>query len=188
MGFVLAANVVLDDTVVVLYQPPDAPTRRRLGPRGGPSGRNLLVDEWDGGHEPGKFAGPPVIRAYWPNASYSVIRRWHPESKDFTGWYVNLERPWTRTALGFDSEDYILDVVFTEDRSAWTIKDEDELDWAVENGTVSGQFAETVRRACDQAISDSASNIGIFGMDWSIITPNQAWSKPVMPPAWSIKN
>lgn len=185
MGFVLAANVMLDDTMIALYQPPGAPTRRRLGARGGPSGRNLLVDEWDGRHHASTFGGPPVVRAYLPGSSYSIIRRWNPQHNDFSGWYINLERPWTRTALGFDSEDFLLDIVFAEDRSTWTVKDEDELAWAVETGTISAELSATIRRAGDQAISDSASNGGVFGIDWSTITPNRAWSEPFMPTNWS---
>jgi hypothetical protein len=39
---------------------------------------------------------------------------------------VNLEQPWTRTALGFDSRDDVLDVTVTDNLSQCKLKDEDE--------------------------------------------------------------
>lgn len=38
--------------------------------------------------------------------------------------YVNIEEPWQRTPIGFDSRDHLLDIVVTVDLSTWHWKDE----------------------------------------------------------------
>ncbi len=51
-----------------------------------------------------------VLEKYRGSAAYSVIRTWCESDLRFNGWYVNLESPWVRTTVGFDSRDDILDV------------------------------------------------------------------------------
>ncbi len=46
-------------------------------------------------------------------AEFSVIRAGMGCGR-CEGWYVNLERRWSRTPIGFDSRDDVLDVVAAE--------------------------------------------------------------------------
>lgn len=90
---VLSTFVVEDSSdVIALFQPAAAPCQRRTGRRGGPSGRNMLPDGWDGGYEETSFRGPSVVRLHPIGQSYSVIRSWDAGRKAFSGWYVNLEQ------------------------------------------------------------------------------------------------
>ena len=45
---------------------------------------------------------------------------WWTTSWDFPGSYVNLEEPFRRTPLGFDSRDLQLDIVVDAECSPWT--------------------------------------------------------------------
>jgi len=77
--------------------------------------------------------------------SYSVIRTWLQAEERFHGWYVNLEQPWVRTEVGFDSRDDVLDVTVTDDLRECTLKDEDQLDFEVDLGTLTQDEAQSIR-------------------------------------------
>jgi hypothetical protein len=64
---------------------------------------------------------------YRPGDAYSVWRFQRADDQRLKMWYVNLEEPWTRTSIGFDSRDHGLDVVVAPDLSSWSWKDEDEM-------------------------------------------------------------
>src|SRR5205807_6354277 len=123
IGFVFAA-VVLEDgpSFTALFQPKGAPCKRRSGERSGPAGRQMLPGGWDGRHDDRAFAGPSTARVHPVGSGFAVLRHWDEHRRRYQGWYVNLERPWRRTPIGFDSRDDVLDltvrsvVVRTADR------------------------------------------------------------------------
>lgn len=150
MGFVLAGRVLVDDAdAIAIEQPVGAPVFRRAGRRGGPRGRMLLPGAWEGSHEEATWSGPHMVRLHPVGRSYSVIRAWVATEDRFDGWYVNLEQPWRRTAIGFDSRDDILDVTVSDDLSRCGLKDDDELDYAVEVGLRTAADAETARATAE---------------------------------------
>jgi hypothetical protein len=59
--------------------------------------------------------------------------------------YLNLEDPWRRSDLGFDSGDWELDIVGTP--TAWQQKDEDELEWSEQIGLVIPDWVARARSA-----------------------------------------
>ena len=120
VGFVLAA-IVLEDSpgVIALFQPTGGACKRRSGERGGPAGRQMLPGGWDGGHEDQVFPGPPTARVHPVGSGFSVLRRWDEHRRSYQGWYVNLERPWRRRPIGFDSRDDVLDLTVADDLGHW---------------------------------------------------------------------
>ena len=103
---------------------------------------------------------------------------------DFRGWYVNLEEPWHRTAIGFDSRDNLLDIVIAPDLSSWQWKDEDELAWAVETGRHRLDEAATFCVEGERVIQRLRRREPPFDQPWPDWRPDPAWSAPVLPPAW----
>ena len=65
------------------------------------------------------------------------------------------------------------------------MKGEDGLAWAIETGTIPAQLATTLSNASDEAIADSTSHRRAFGIDWTTITPDCAWTTALMPSAWN---
>lgn len=130
VGCTIPAVVVCDDEdAIALYQPPGVTCKVRTGRRGGPTGRLMLPDGWDGGYRDRHWIGSSV-RVHFLKPGYSIVRGWDAERAQFSGWYVNLELPWRRSRIGYDTRDLILDVTIAEDRSSWSWKDEDELAWS----------------------------------------------------------
>ena len=112
-----------------------------------------------------------LLRVLLPGRPFSVWLLWSPEW-EFISYYVNLETPFARSAVGFDSSDHTLDVCVRADRT-WYYKDQDELDARVEVGLVDAQAAAQVRRDGEQAVA--------LIEGWR---PDPAWPLPELPPGW----
>ncbi len=184
VGYTIASILVADTwQATVLLQPTGAPIKRRAGPRGGARGRTLA--QWDGTYEDRRWDGPPMLRLHPWGRSYSIIRAWDAAHDAATGWYINLERGWRRTTIGFDSEDLTLDITVADDLSTWDWKDEDELAWSVESGRYSAAEAEQIQEAGRQAVRDLKACCWPFAADWSAWRPDPAWPVAVLPADWA---
>jgi predicted RNA-binding protein associated with RNAse of E/G family len=146
------------------------------------SGRDLRLyrDHWN-------LAERRTSRAFlsfaWPEEPYGVLAFWEPDGT-FAGWYVNLETPLRRTALGFDFTDHCLDVLIPPGRSTWTWKDEDELEEAVGRGIFSAEQAARFRAEGERAAARIIGGQPPFDRDWSGWRPDPEWPVPVLPHGW----
>lgn len=165
VGAAIPSVVVADDEVhAALYQPAGTTLVTRTGRRGGPQGRNMYPGGWDGGHQESPWRGSGVLRVHRWDEPWSVWR-WRDDDGWRPGSYVNLERPWVRTPIGFDTQDWILDLV-VDATGAPTWKDDDELDWCEQVGTVSAEHAARVRRSGDLATAAIRAGDFPFDTDW----------------------
>ena len=112
-----------------------------------------------------------MLRVLLPDRPFSVWLLWSPEW-EFKSYYVNLEAPFVRAAVGFDSSDHTLDVCVRADRT-WYYKDQDELDARVEVSLVDAEAAARVRCDAKQAVA--------LIEGWQ---PDPAWPLPELPPGW----
>src|SRR5690606_9511378 len=83
-------------------------------------------------------------------AGFAVIARWGASFDDFTGFYVNVQGPLRRTAIGFDSMDQPLDVIIGPDLSV-RVKDADELDEAAADGFFSAAEVAEIHASAARA-------------------------------------
>jgi predicted RNA-binding protein associated with RNAse of E/G family len=144
----------------------------------------MLPGSWDGTHEDRVWPGPPTIRLHVFGTSFAVLRNRSFSDDAAEGWYVNLEAPWRRTKIGFDSCDLVLDVVPAPDLSSWSWKDRDELDWSVEQGKFSQRQADQILREGERAGASLVSGEFPFVEDWSAWRPEETWSVPQVPSGW----
>jgi hypothetical protein len=183
VGYCFPATVVADESArSVLFQPAGSVCMRRSGPRGGPQGRNLI--DWDGSYRD-VIVERSTVHMQLAGDPFWVIRGW--EDGGIVGWYINLAAPWTRFALGFDTEDHMLDVVVADDRSSWSWKDEDELAWMVERGSYAPERADEIRRNGESAIDRLERREPPFDdATWSGIVIDPAGPIPVLPEDWQV--
>jgi hypothetical protein len=185
VGYAHTARVLADDgDLVVLFQPPKTPHRERSGERGGPRGRNMVRGGWDGGHTEREWRGDGVVLVHRWSQPWSVWRWVDGDGVWSSHFYVNFERPWTRSRLGFDTEDWVLDLVITGDEHTVTVKDADELEWCVAAGTVTAEVAEVARRCADEVAAVAAAGGWPFDADWSVWQPDAAWEAQLLPSGW----
>ena len=122
------------------------------------------------------------LRVLLPGRAYSIWLFWTP-AWQFISYYVNLEAPFARSAVGFDSRDHVLDVCVRADRT-WYYKDQDELDTRVEVGMVTAKAAAGVRRDAEQAVALIEGWQPPFNAGLEQWRPDPAWPVPVLPPGW----
>jgi hypothetical protein len=120
-------------------------------------------------------SGPVIVHP--PGRAHTI---WHLyDAGAFSGWYVNLETPWRRTSLGFDSRDHVLDV-WVEPGGAWRWKDEDELVEAVAAGWLTQGEAEAARAEGERVLAEWP-----FPTGWEGRRSDPAWGTPALPEGWS---
>ena len=166
---------------VVLYIPAGTVGKRRTGERGGPGGR--MIVRWDGGHANIAWERTNVIRVYREGDGHSV---WF--AFDATTWapvwqYVNLEEPWLRTPIGFDSRDLYLDLWAEPGGGDWHWKDEDELDWVVAQGRIDAARVPFIRAEGERAVNRLRRDPRL-GVEWREWRPERAWRIPTLPARW----
>ena len=166
---------------VVLYLPAGTVGKRRTGERGGPHGRMLL--KWDGGHADMTWKGTNVLRLYRQGDPFSLWLAFDAVSWDLRWRYINLEDPWLRTPIGFDSRDVYLDLVAGPDGDDWQWKDEDELAWVVEQGRIESERATQIRADGERAI-EIVRGLGSLA-EWRRWRPDPSWPLPTVPARWS---
>ena len=170
-------HLLVEETpqLAVLYVPPGTRGRR---PR-----RALIEDpeqlrtlRWD--HVEHVWRGTHALRLLRPVAAHCIYVFWD-EDWEFRGWYVNLQSPFVRSALGFDTRDHALDVV-VEPGGRWRWKDEDHLELATSLGAFTEEEASAIRAEGERVLGEWP-----FPTGWESWRPDPAWETPTLPPDWS---
>ena len=117
---------------------------------------------------------PGEFRAIWVSWSHERV---------FQGWSVNIQSRLRRTHLGFDIQDYQLDILVEPDRS-WRLKDEDELALAVELGRLTAVQGEAVRAEGQRAVDEIERNEAAYADGWENWRPNGEFKPPKLIPGW----
>src|SRR5205814_261751 len=96
----------------------------------------------------------------------------------------NLQAPLQPTSFGFDTTDYLLDVLVPPDRSTWTWKDEDELEEAVALGLFSPEDVREFRAEGERAAGAIIERKPPFDEPWEEWRPDPTWPAPELPDGW----
>ena len=123
-----------------------------------------------------------VLHVLLPGRRYSVWLFWSADW-EFLSYYVNLETPFTRSPVGFDTCDHVLDICVRPDRT-WYYKDLDQLEVCTEVGLMSGATAADVRRDAEQAVALVETWRPPFDAGLESWRPDAAWPVPELPPGW----
>jgi predicted RNA-binding protein associated with RNAse of E/G family len=140
----------------------------------------LPVGEWRLAELP--WGGDGILSFAWPDTPFAALA-YRYEGHE-AGWYVNLQDPLRRTAVGFDTRDHVLDVLVSSDGSGWRWKDEDELAEAVRLGLYSAQEAALFRAAGEAAVRRIRGGAPPFDREWRDWRPDPAWGPLGLPPGW----
>ena len=125
-----------------------------------------------------------ALRIGRPGSRNSVLLLWTARFGELLLWYVNLEEPLTRTAIGFDYLDQLLDIEIAADLSGWKWKDEDELEEAVARGVMTAGDAEGIRDEGERVIAALGARESPFDEPWERWRPHPGWKAPGLPDGW----
>jgi predicted RNA-binding protein associated with RNAse of E/G family len=119
----------------------------------------------------------------FPGQAHSVWLTWQPDGA-FVGYYVNLEEPFRRTAIGFDTNDHTLDIVVTPDLR-WSWKDQQLLEEQARRGDYSAELIDEIREEAAAVIGTIEAKGAPFSDGWEKWKPDPGWPTPHLAPNWN---
>jgi uncharacterized protein len=127
-----------------------------------------------------------TLRLMFPGRHHSVWLFWPREGavRRFSGYYVNMEEPFRRTASGFDTQDHTLDINVAPDLT-WKWRDTESLDEHVKHGFYTESLASEVWNEGRRAIGEIDRREHPCLNGWHDWQPDPAWTIPDLPPEWS---
>jgi hypothetical protein len=141
----------------------------------------LLEDQWE--FIDATWEHTDVLVVATPRDWYSTWLMWHATTAAFLGYYINFERPWLRTDLGFDTTDLAIDlVVDTQHRRRW--KDEDAFARRVDLGLITEHEEVAVHAAMRDVVDRIEARDGVFSGALDDWRPNAAWNAAELPHGW----
>ena len=175
------AFVIVEDRgdVIAACTPPGTVWKRPTDLDGNdirlPHGEWLLRDD--------VWYGRGMVRVFVEGAAHSVLV--FLGEGDVRRWYVNLEAPFRRTAIGLDTSDQHLDIVFPPGLGEPEWKDEDELEEAVAFGSMTREEADAVRAEAERAIAwIQRGDHPAIDDRWRTWTPPPELGIPKLAPDW----
>ena len=118
------------------------------------------------------------------DAWHAVWVSWLRDGRPY-GWYVNLQRPISRTTRGFETMDLVLDLIIDPDRT-WRWKDEDELETWVERGVCVPELAQRLRAEGLEVAARAERDEPPFSEPWHEWRPDPSWELPELPEGWNV--
>jgi len=154
-----------------------------------PSGSELSfpAGDWPGGVHPwsskSRWQGHGVLQLQRPDEAHAVWVFWHGPERELGCWYVNMQAPFRRTAVGVDTQDHELDIVVAPDGS-WRWKDDEHLQGWIEEGRWSDQDVAAIRAEGSRVAAELVAGRRWWDDAWAAWEPDPAWPLPTLPAGW----
>ncbi len=170
-------NVVADeDDLLVLYMPEGAPLAFPPGDFFG------APHPWSGRD---RWHGHGVLQLQRPGEAHAVWAFWQGPRREHAAWYINLQEPYRRTPLGFDTFDLELDIVVAPDGS-WELKDDEELERWVERGRWTPAEVAAIRAEGARVVAELEAGRRWWDEGWAAWEPDPSWPAPTLPGGWDV--
>ncbi|MCH2523859.1 MAG: DUF402 domain-containing protein [Dehalococcoidia bacterium] len=126
-----------------------------------------------------------VLRLMYPGQFFSIWVFWeyNDNGREHTSYYVNMEEPFRRSEIGFDTNDHTLDIVVMPDLS-WYWKDLDELSERVTAGVYPIDFAGFVKSEADKIVVSIEKKLPPFNEGWDKWQPPKNYKIPALRSDW----
>lgn len=120
----------------------------------------------------------------FPDSLAAILLFFREETWEFNYYYVNMQAILTRTEIGFDGADYILDIVVQPDFS-WAWKDLDEFADARTHGMLPNDLLDRIQAAGNATIQLIESRGFPFDAGYETWRPDRSWTVPELPGNWA---
>ncbi|HEY7730171.1 MAG TPA: GNAT family N-acetyltransferase [Gaiellaceae bacterium] len=135
-------------------------------------------------HGRGAWEGHGVLMLHRPGDRYSVWHFWDGHRRRFAGWYVNLQEPFRRTPIGFDTQDLELDIWIPAAGGGWEFKDWELVDERVADGRFTASEAEGIRETGRRLAAQLDAGERWWSDGWAGWRPDRSWTATPLPPGW----
>lgn len=147
------------------------------GPWPTPDGRH----PW---HHKVAWEGHGCLMVQRPGDPYAVWHFWDGPDRNFVCWYVNLQADFVRTAIGYDTQDFELDLVVFPDGSR-VVKDLEVLDDRVAEGRYTAGLVDWIRELGDDLVERLGAGERFWDERWAQWEPPAEWRAPSLPAGWA---
>ncbi|MEU7906361.1 NUDIX domain-containing protein [Actinoplanes sp. NPDC049118] len=145
--------------------------------------KQAVTDLAGGGGELGRWIWQDTIVVTWVGLDPDFnVQLYQPTDDRPAHWKINFERPVTRTAIGIDTCDLLLDLITDPASTTWRWKDEDEYDEIRRHGLVSDAEDRRVQAARLRAVAFVEAGQGPLAEDWSTWRVPDDWPLPQLSP------
>jgi len=134
-------------------------------------------------HGKARWHGHGVLMLQRPGESHAVWLFWEGAERRFQGWYVNLQEPFRRTPLGYDTQDLELDI-WVPAGGRWTYKDAELLDQRVRDGRFTAAQVAAIRAEGERIAAELDAGRRWWDDAWADWRPDPAWPVPAFPQGW----
>jgi hypothetical protein len=185
VSFVSAMRVIFDttDEVIAVRRPGDAVRRRITEKRGPAEHRHQLIVKWGEGWTNDVWRQYRVLVLKRKADEHAISLFWPDGSDALECWYIDLMSPLRGHAAGYDFIENGLDVVVEPDMGSWKWKDDDELEYAVENGVYTRAEADGLYAEGERAVERLRRERAAFER-WCDWRPDPAWPAAALPVGW----
>jgi len=115
---------------------------------------------------------------------FAVWHYWHGPKREFLCWYVNFQAPFRRTAWGYDTQDFELDLLVFPD-GTWRFKDRELLPARIAEGYLSASVADAVSALGDELGRELRAGTPRWDEGWAAWTPPPAWRDAPLRADWA---
>ena len=126
------------------------------------------------------WEGHGVLTLRRPGEAYSVWHFWDGPERRFAGWYLNLEEPFRRTSIGYDTQDLELDVWIPIDGS-WRFKDEELLEDRVREGRYTEEQRDAIHEPGTRGRRDARAGRPMVGRRLDVVPARSRLAGAVLP-------
>ncbi len=176
-----------DGSRTILYLAAGSPIKIHADAEGNPLPRSMPLMEREqkvASLRDSQWTRTHVLMIHQPHRLGAVWLFWSEVDWSFRNYYVNLQAPLEPSVPGFDTEDFLLDIVVAPDLSfRW--KDEDEFAIAIEHELISPVLLHAVRAEGRRFIDEAQSRQWPFAQGLETWRPEPDWGVPELPPNWA---
>lgn len=126
----------------------------------------------------GRWTGYGVLVVHHPGRAHALWHFWTDAERRFAGWYVNLQAPFRRDGLAFDTNDHELDI-WIDASGSWRWKDEERMDDWVRQGRFTSEDVAVIRAEGERVLAEWP-----FPTGWEDWQPDPSWAAPTLPQDW----
>jgi hypothetical protein len=185
VSFVTAMRVIEDsaDEIIAVRRPGDA-VRRRITEGRLPEGhRHRLVERWGDGWTEDTWRQFRVLVLKGKRDEHAISLFWEEGRDELAFWYIDLMSPLRGHDAGYDFVENGLDIVVDPDMAGWKWKDEDELEYSVQNAVFSRAEADELYAEGQRALARLRRERDRFER-WRSWRPDPAWPAATLPSGW----
>jgi hypothetical protein len=128
-------------------------------------------------HGKDRWHGHGVLMLQRPGEAHAVWVFWQGTSREFAGWYVNLQEPFRRTPAGYDTQDLELDIWVPAD-GPWEWKDDELLEQRVREGRFTEGQVAAIRDEGRRVATELDAGRRWWDTVWAEWQPDPAWPVP----------